>query len=98
MELEGLVRQRGPFLVSGVEAARPGYLNFKADVAEMASNLFKVIQASLELYGRLPVNRRLRVIVEHTSRNPVHPLTAGTGRNVFIGDALARLLEAGARS
>jgi arginyl-tRNA synthetase len=98
VELEGLVeqriKQRSPSIVAGVEAARPGYLNFKADVAELASSLFKAIQASPELYGRLPADRRLRVIVEHTSGNPVHPLTAGTGRNAFLGDALARLLEA----
>jgi len=94
VELEGLVKQRSPSLVAGVEAARPGYLNFRTDVAELASSLFKAIQASPELYGCLPADRRLRVIVEHTSGNPVHPLTAGTGRNAFLGDALARLLEA----
>lgn len=34
-----------------------------------------------------------RVIVEHTSANPVHPLHIGSGRNSVLGDTYARLLK-----
>ncbi|MCX8205371.1 MAG: arginine--tRNA ligase [Candidatus Nezhaarchaeota archaeon] len=81
-------------IIDSVEAAQPGYLNFKANSIELANELFKSIRESPELYGLSPADKRLRVIVEHTSGNPVHPLTAGTGRNAFIGDALSRLLKA----
>ncbi len=93
VELESLVKQRSPPWISQTEAARPGYLNFKADRARLASELFKAVHGP-EPYGCSHAPKRLKVIVEHTSGNPVHPLTAGTGRNAFLGDTLARLLEA----
>jgi arginyl-tRNA synthetase len=35
----------------------------------------------------------LKVIVEHTSANPTHPMHIGTARNPILGDNLARLLK-----
>ena len=34
-----------------------------------------------------------KIIVEHTSVNPLHPIHIGQARNPMIGDALARILE-----
>jgi len=34
-----------------------------------------------------------RVLVEHTSANPIHPLHIGSGRNSIIGNTFARLLR-----
>jgi len=34
-----------------------------------------------------------KVLVEHTSANPVHPLHIGSGRNSVLGDTFARLLR-----
>jgi len=44
-------------------------------------------------YGSEPVDKPLRIIVEHTSANPIHPLHIGHARNAFLGDTLANLLR-----
>lgn len=92
--LKERVEQAAQPMIERVEAAQPGYLNFRANSAELAKELFKSIREGPKLYGLTPASKRLKVIIEHTSGNPIHPLTAGTGRNAFIGDALSRLLRA----
>lgn len=77
-----------------VVAQGPGYVNFRADHVQLARDLFKAVLEAPDDYGSTPASEKLQVIVEHTSGNPVHPLTVGTGRNSFLGDAVARLLEA----
>ncbi|WP_291767875.1 arginine--tRNA ligase [Caldivirga sp. UBA161] len=44
-------------------------------------------------YGKVPDLRRLNIIVEHTSANPLHPLHIGHCRNMVLGDSLVRLLR-----
>ncbi|MGC9112654.1 arginine--tRNA ligase [Acidilobus sp.] len=39
------------------------------------------------------ISRPLKIVVEHTSANPIHPLHIGHARNACIGDSLARLLR-----
>ncbi|MCD6301668.1 MAG: arginine--tRNA ligase, partial [Staphylothermus sp.] len=70
-----------------------GYLNFYIDYAE----LFKQIVYGL-LSGKIKnslesVGNGEKVIVEHTSANPIHPLHIGSGRNAVIGNTYARLLR-----
>lgn len=89
---EEIKQMRQP-MIEGVDAAQPGYLNFRVNSVELANELFKSIDEAPQLYGLMPASEKLRIIVEHTSGNPVHPLTIGTGRNSFIGDALSRLLR-----
>jgi arginyl-tRNA synthetase len=43
-------------------------------------------------YGRSGGDGK-KVIVEHTSVNPIHPIHVGGARNAVIGDCLARILE-----
>ena len=69
-----------------------GYLNvtYRAEyIAEAAIGSVK----SVEDYGCVPSEKALRVVVEHTSANPIHPLHIGHGRNAFLGDTLYRLLS-----
>ncbi len=70
-----------------------GYLNVKIDAGVLASEL-----AALYSKGwrpRVPgAVEPLRVVVEHTSANPIHPLHMGHARNTALGDTLARLLKA----
>ena len=80
--------------VSKVEPAGSGYVNFYANHFELARELFKAIVESGPDYGLVKVDKPLKIIVEHTSGNPVHPLTIGTARNAVIGDSLASLLKA----
>ena len=85
-------RLAGPPILE-VRAEGPGYVNFIADHFDLARRMFEAVVEDPDGYGVVG-GCSGTVIVEHTSGNPVHPLTAGTGRNAFIGDALARLLRA----
>jgi len=80
--------------VSKVEPAGSGYVNFYANHFELARELFKAIVELGPDYGLVKVDKPLKIVVEHTSGNPVHPLTIGTARNAVIGDSLASLLKA----
>ena len=80
--------------VSKVESAGSGYVNFYVSHFELARELFKAIVELGPDYGLVKVDKPLKIIVEHTSGNPVHPLTIGTARNAVIGDSLASLLRA----
>jgi len=82
-----------PPLLSSFEMAN-SFLNFRVNLAEYAPVVAGSVFAYREEYGRVPAERRLRVIVEHVSANPVHPLHIGHLRNGILGDALVRLLRA----
>ncbi len=70
-----------------------GYLNIWIDY----SRIFRDY-ADYVLTGRLfeelkSRGRGRRVVVEHTSANPIHPLHVGSGRNTVIGSTFANLLR-----
>ncbi len=57
-------------------------------------NVFKEIFSNLgEDYGLEKVDKPKRIVVEHTSANPIHPLHIGHLRNAVLGDTLVRLLK-----
>ena len=91
-KMDELLAQR-PGLVERVEAVA-GYLNFWADLPRLAELAINSARELGDRYGYLPAEQPLRVVVEHTSANPVHPMHIGHGRNSVLGDALARLLRA----
>ncbi len=70
-----------------------GYVNFLVDVRRYAGIVFSSIEELGEKYGHVPDPSPKRVIVEHISANPIHPLHIGHLRNGILGDALARLLK-----
>ncbi len=71
-----------------------GFVNVFLDAGELARRVFEAARTLGEGFGRVPVEKPLRIVIEHTSANPVHPLHIGHARNAALGDALARLLEA----
>ncbi len=71
-----------------------GYVNFKVDVSRYALLVYDAVAELREMYGFNPAPVKERVIVEHTSANPIHPLHIGHLRNALLGDALARILRA----
>ena len=80
-------------LVSKVVAAGAGYVNFYADFPKFSDlALSSVRQLNFE-YGFVKTGNPVKVIVEHTSVNPLHPIHIGQARNPMLGDALARILE-----
>ncbi|QIW24173.1 arginine--tRNA ligase [Sulfolobus sp. S-194] len=59
------------------------------------SELFKLIFTNFtEDYGIEKIQKPQRIVVEHTSANPIHPLHVGHLRNAILGDAIARMLKA----
>ncbi len=91
--LAGRASGKGRLLVSRVEAAGGGYVNFFIDAARFAELTVGAVIEGGARYGWLDPDGE-RVIVEHTSVNPIHPIHIGGARNAIIGDCLARILEA----
>ncbi len=75
-------------------SAAGGYINFTVDPAAYGEVVLESILTLGERYGFSEAEKRERIIVEHTSANPIHPLHVGHLRNSILGDALARLLAA----
>ncbi len=81
-------------LVESVEAAEPGYVNFRASFPRLTQlTLRQALEEGLA-YGLLKTDQPRRIIVEHTSANPAHPIHIGTAKNAIFGDTLVRLLTA----
>src|SRR5438876_9944289 len=79
-------------LVESVQAAEPGYVNFKAKIETLAQLTIDAILHEGSSYGLLKTQQPQRVIVEHTSANPARPIHMGTAKNSVFGDTLARIL------
>lgn len=78
-------------LIEAVKSAGAGYINFYVDHVKLAQLAVEAARKQTS-YGYVRVSKPLRIIVEHTSANPIHPLHIGTARNPLLGDALARIL------
>jgi arginyl-tRNA synthetase len=92
-QLVGAMRKSDFSLIEKVAAAGGGYVNFYADFPKFSDlTLASVRQMHFE-YGFVKTGNPVRVIVEHTSVNPLHPIHIGQARNPMLGDALARILE-----
>jgi len=81
-------------LISSVKAEGQGYVNFYVDMAEFARLTLESAKALNLEYGYVKSEKPQKIIVEHTSANPGHPIHIGTSRNSVLGDTLARILEA----
>jgi arginyl-tRNA synthetase len=80
-------------LIERVVAAGGGYINFHADFAKFSALTLDSIRQLNTEYGFVKSDKPLKVIVEHTSVNPLHPIHIGQARNPMLGDALARMLK-----
>jgi arginyl-tRNA synthetase len=81
-------------LVQSVKAAGDGYINFYVNFAEFNLLTIESVRALDTEYGYVKADKPRRIIVEHTSVNPIHPIHIGQARNPVLGDALARILKA----
>lgn len=80
-------------LVSAVEVAGPGFLNFRLDPAEVARYVGEVL-ANGEDYARLEAAKPQKINVEFVSVNPNGPITIGSGRGAAYGSTLCNVFEA----
>jgi len=79
-------------LIEKVSSAGGGYVNFHVDFTEFSKTALNSVRKLDAGYGLIKTEKLLRIIVEHTSANPLHPITIGTARNPVLGDTIARLL------
>ena len=81
-------------LIASVKAEKPGYINFYVDLPELSSLTLSSVKTLDFEYGYVKTKTPERIIVEHTSANPIHPIHIGHARNSVLGDSLARILKA----
>ncbi|MHB9303015.1 arginine--tRNA ligase [Thermofilum pendens] len=70
------------------------FLNLVVDEKRYAEVVYSSVVRLGDNYGFVPAETRERIIVEHVSANPIHPLHVGHLRNGVLGDSLVRLLRA----
>jgi len=80
------------FLLLEKVTAAGGYVNFHVNFSKFSSLTLESIRQLGSAYGFAKTEKPAKVIVEHTSVNPLHPIHIGQARNPMIGDALARIL------
>jgi len=81
-------------LIERVEPAGAGYINFHVNFAKLSTLTLESTKNLDTEYGFIKTEKPVRIIVEHTSVNPLHPLHIGHARNPILGDTIARLLKA----
>jgi arginyl-tRNA synthetase len=79
--------------INSVEIAGPGFINFRFAPGYYA-DVFERILAAGEQFGYTTRYAGKRANVEYVSANPTGPLHPGHGRNIALGDSIARLLGA----
>ncbi|MEK7250557.1 MAG: arginine--tRNA ligase [Bacteroidota bacterium] len=79
-------------LVSNVEIAGPGFINFKFTEKFYQHQLGSLV-ANESTFGRSNVGKGKKTQVEFVSANPTGPLTVGHGRGAVYGDTVSNLLE-----
>jgi arginyl-tRNA synthetase len=80
--------------IERVEVAAPGFVNLWLSTASLESAIADVL-ARPAGWGRITTDAPRHVNVEFVSANPTGPLHIGNARGAFVGDLLARTLEAG---
>ena len=80
-------------LIEKVTTAGAGYINFYVNFPKFSALTLKLITQLKDNYGFIKTAESTKLIVEHTSVNPLHPIHIGQARNPMLGDALARILQ-----
>jgi arginyl-tRNA synthetase len=79
-------------VVSRIEIAGPGFINFWLAQDQLATQISRILSEGAA-YGRSVPSQPQRVNVEFVSANPTGPLHVGHGRGAALGDAIASLFE-----
>jgi arginyl-tRNA synthetase len=79
-------------LISKVELAGPGFINFHLSPNAYQTELSRIFDLG-PAYGYGKRGAGERTVVEFVSANPTGPLHVGHGRQAALGDALAALLQ-----
>jgi len=91
-EIVQAIDVKGFPLVESVEAAGAGYINFHVNSEIFSRLTLESARASDRTYGYVKTSEPKKILLEHTSVNPIHPIHIGQARNPMLGDAIARIL------
>jgi arginyl-tRNA synthetase len=80
-------------LIEKVVTAGAGYINFHVNFDKFSGLTLESVKKFGFEYCFVKTSAPKRIIVEHTSVNPLHPIHIGQARNPMLGDALARILQ-----
>jgi arginyl-tRNA synthetase len=80
--------------IASASVAGPGFINVRVTDEALEQLVARVLRDPAG-WGRIATKRAHNVNVEFVSANPTGPLTVGNARGAFVGDLLARVLEAG---
>lgn len=80
-------------MISTVEVAGPGFINFRLDKQWLLEQAAEVVAAG-NSFGSIRLGEGKRINLEFVSANPTGPVTVGNGRGAFIGDTLGNVLRA----
>jgi arginyl-tRNA synthetase len=81
-------------LIREASTAGPGFVNVRLADSALERVVSQALAAAAG-WGRVTSETGRHVNVEFVSANPTGPLTVGNARGAFVGDLLARVLEAG---
>lgn len=87
----GLVDPDG--VLASAEIAGPGFINLRVNNGVFHKVVGDVLRAG-DVYGRATAKNGKTAQVEFVSANPTGPLHLGHARGAFLGDAIARVLDA----
>jgi arginyl-tRNA synthetase len=91
-QLVGAMNKSEFDLIEKVAPAGAGYINFHVNFAKFSELTLESVKKLGSEYGFSKTDKPQKIIVEHTSVNPLHPIHIGQARNPMLGDALARIL------
>jgi arginyl-tRNA synthetase len=80
--------------IAQVDVAPPGFVNVRVSDAALAAMIEGAVADPAHWGRREPSADAARVDVEFVSANPTGPLHIGNARGAFVGDLLARVLDA----
>jgi arginyl-tRNA synthetase len=83
-----------PSPIASASVAGPGFINVRVTDEALEQVVARVLRDPGG-WGRRAADAARNVNVEFVSANPTGPLTVGNARGAFVGDLLARVLEAG---
>jgi arginyl-tRNA synthetase len=92
-KLAGAASRPKSSLIEQVASAGGGYVNFHVDFNKFSTLTVESTRKLDTEYGFVKTEDPLKIIVEHTSANPLHPIHIGQARNPMLGDTIARLLK-----
>lgn len=79
-----------PEMISNVNVAKPGFINFKISTFYLLPIIDKILEKQSN-YGKKN-KKNETALVEFVSANPTGPLTIGHGRGAVLGDVVSNIL------